>query len=63
MAKQSAFIRHTFNGEDGERVYGVTLAGKAFVNDEHNGSLAVFTSDKANIEVCVLLLPFLIWLA
>ncbi|KAK5838653.1 hypothetical protein PVK06_007387 [Gossypium arboreum] len=45
------FGSHTFNGEDGERVYGVTLAGKAFVNDEHNGSLAVFTSDKANIEV------------
>ncbi|MBA0813576.1 hypothetical protein Gohar_027413 [Gossypium harknessii] len=39
------------NGENGERVYGVTLAGKAFVNDEHNGSLAVFTSDKADIEV------------
>lgn len=39
------------NGEDGERVYGVTLAGKAFVNDEHKGSLAAFTSDKADIEV------------
>ncbi|KAG4127110.1 hypothetical protein ERO13_D10G199000v2 [Gossypium hirsutum] len=39
------------NGEDGERVYGVTLAGKAFVNDEHNGSLAAFTSNKVDIEV------------
>ncbi|KAA3481450.1 caffeic acid 3-O-methyltransferase-like isoform X1 [Gossypium australe] len=39
------------NGEAGERVYGVSLAGKAFVNDEHNGSLAAFTSNKADIEV------------
>ncbi|MFQ6652594.1 hypothetical protein Gotur_024385 [Gossypium turneri] len=39
------------NGEDGERVYGLTLAGKAFVNDETNGSLAAFTTKKILVDV------------
>ncbi|KAA3481460.1 caffeic acid 3-O-methyltransferase-like isoform X1 [Gossypium australe] len=39
------------NGEDGEKVYGLTLAGKAFVNDENNGSLAAFTTKKILVDV------------
>ncbi|KAK5794934.1 caffeic acid 3-O-methyltransferase-like isoform X1 [Gossypium arboreum] len=41
----------TDNGEDGERVYGLTLAGKAFVNDENNGSLVASIMNKGKVEL------------
>ncbi|KAK8333708.1 hypothetical protein V6Z11_A10G224400 [Gossypium hirsutum] len=39
------------NGEDGERVYGLTWAGKAFVNDENNGSLVASIMNKGKVEL------------
>ncbi|KAK8500889.1 hypothetical protein V6N11_013544 [Hibiscus sabdariffa] len=39
------------DGEDGEKLYGLSLAGEAFVNDENKGSLAAFTVYKNQVEV------------
>ncbi|KAH1045999.1 hypothetical protein J1N35_036783 [Gossypium stocksii] len=41
----------TDNGEDGERVYGLTLAGEAFINDENNGSLVASIMNKGKVEL------------
>ncbi|KAK8486886.1 hypothetical protein V6N12_055114 [Hibiscus sabdariffa] len=42
------------DGEHGEKLYGLSLSGEAFVSDETKGSLAAFTVCKNKVEVCLI---------